>query len=78
MNPERGIVHKNRKLDDLYTRPYNPNTLNRQPAGGNDTPRDTLIRPITKDKFIPCSGMELNAKMSCCSWDTKEGQWEAP
>ena len=40
MNPDRGIIHTYRRSDCLSTIPDGPNTLTRQYASTNDTPRD--------------------------------------
>ena len=47
MSPDVGIINKYRWSDRLYTGTDNPNTLTRQSATMNDTPRDPLHGPVT-------------------------------
>ena len=47
MQPDRRIVRTHRRSDGLSTIPNDQNTLTRQSADTNDTPRDPICRPVT-------------------------------
>ena len=51
MHPYRGKLHMDRQSDGLSTRPDDSNTLTRQYAVDEDSPRDPLLGPITGGKF---------------------------